>query len=200
MAADIAGIRVAIIGHSFIRRLNDDLNSYHNYELKPNFDLNQCTVRLKGSGGWHVQDTEHFDSLFKPFLDSFKPQIVIIQLGENDLDGAAQPLNVANDLEVLSSKLISDFGGKIVFVCELCTRLVPKYISAKEYVRKRLLSNQILETLIEHEHHIRFWRHRRLFGALSPIFNHDGIHLNTNGQLRFYRSLRLAIMTGVQML
>ena len=65
MEADIAGTRVAVVGHSFIRRLKDDLDTHYYYESNPNFDLHQCTVSLKGSGGWHVLDRDRFEASFK---------------------------------------------------------------------------------------------------------------------------------------
>ena len=68
MEVDIAGTQVAVVGHSFIRRLKDDLDMHYYYESNPNFDLHQCTVSLKGSGGWHVLDRNRFEASFKPFL------------------------------------------------------------------------------------------------------------------------------------
>lgn len=119
MDADL-DIRVAVIGHSFIRRLNDDVHSAFYPELKANFDLDQCTVLCEGSGGWRAADMGRFQTAIVPFLGNYMPNIVILQLGENDLDkDGTQPLTVASQIEDICSKLRTDFNVQLVFVCQL---------------------------------------------------------------------------------
>lgn len=175
------------------------MSSAYFHELKPDFDLNQCLIRCKGSGGWKVSDTARFQTAFAPFLLEFKPRIVYIQIGENDLcTSELQPLTLASSIEDLASKLLNEFNVELVFVGELFTRQKTLSVSPELYEENRKRTNMYLTTLLEGQSRVRLWKHRRIFGSSNPIFADDGVHLCEGGQLRFYRSLRLALMTAVR--
>lgn len=46
--------RVAVIGHSFVRRLDSDMQTDRSGKLKSDFGLAQCRVQLRGVGGYRV--------------------------------------------------------------------------------------------------------------------------------------------------
>ena len=205
--------KVALIGHSFIRRLDLDIRDRRKVELKRNFDLSQCQVKFRGTGGWKVLDQNRFNVAIAPFLRDFNPDIVVIQLGGNDVDSAAfiqagenavdqvaenwKCLAIASDLEDITTKLLNDFNVRRIYICEIFTRKSPRHISAELYDLRRTNTMRLLSTLVEHDYRIRIWRHRRIFGSAQEMFSGDGIHLNLLGQKRFYRSVRLAIKTAV---
>lgn len=199
---------VAILGHSFIRRIHE---SFRHHSLPANYDLTECEVIHMGLGGLcvcgnnqrHVS-TDKFKRRFDNFLTIHKPQVVVIQLGENDIDcgigtnSGILPLTVASTLEEIGILLLKDYSVKKVVICELFTRLRPRNVSVEEYEAKRRHANSILKTLLESHPSITFWSHRRLFGAQTQIFAADGVHLTQFGQYRFYRSLRHAVMRAVK--
>ena len=78
--------KIALIGQSFIRSLDFDIRDRRKVELKINFDLSQCQVKFHGTGGWKVLNMSHFNIVIGPFLRDFNPDIVVIQLGVNDVD------------------------------------------------------------------------------------------------------------------
>lgn len=95
------GIRVAVLGHSFIRRLHEDFkqNSY-----PANYDLEECSVVHFGIGGFRVCDGDavtYFSSKFGDFLRQVEPNIVLLQLGGNDVDSVKSSLDIAKGIEGL---------------------------------------------------------------------------------------------------
>jgi hypothetical protein len=192
------GIRVAVLGHSFIRRLHEDFkqNSY-----PANYDLEECSVVHFGIGGFRVCDGDavtYFSSKFGDFLRQVEPNIVLLQLGGNDVDSVKSSLDIANRIEEITALIIQEYAVEKVVVCEIFTRARPTKVTSDLFEHKRLHSVSILQTLLDMHDKARFWKHRRLFYSQTPIFRKDGIHLNHNGQRRFYRSLRHAIMSAVR--
>lgn len=204
---------VVILGHSFVSRISAD---FATGVFPPNYDLRQCTVLHSGLAGLSVCKNSEFDnngeskfinfttqfkSRFGNFLRRHRPSIVLIQLGENDIDSNTDSLTIANTIEEIAVVLVGEFDVSVVFVCELFPRNITRILPAL-YEKKRAHTNTILQTLLEvHQNNvIRFWRHRRIFKAESDIFTADGVNLSSFGQQRFYRSIRHAIMTALQSL
>jgi hypothetical protein len=112
-------ISVGLLGHSFIRRLQYDIN----HKLLPsNYDLEKCFLFQKGISGFSVCEnyqgimgcTEHFKESFHNFLRTEKPQIIILQLGENDIVSAISPLSLASTLEEIGLMIVKCRPMKIV--------------------------------------------------------------------------------------
>ena len=194
--------KVAVIGHSFIRRLDKDMRDPRNTNIRHNFNLAQCKTHFRWSGGWEVQDKERFNTVIAPFLRQVLPRIVILQLGGNDIDKdeALQTISVASEIEALVMRLLNEFGVSRVIICEIFTRKSPTNVSPQVYEERRTDTMKYLGTMVEHEPRIRVWKHRRIFYSQQEMFDSGGIHLSSLGQERFYRSLRLAIKTAVDQL
>ena len=78
--------KVALVVHSFIRRLNCDIQSKNKLGLQRNFNLSQCLIKFRWIGGWEVLDKERFYCVFVPFLKDFCPDVVVLQVGRNNVD------------------------------------------------------------------------------------------------------------------
>ena len=92
--------RVLILGHSFIRRLKDFIASHP--DLNANFFIAEaCEIKWHGVGGRTIAKARAFDL---PMVESFLPQIVILQLESNDLVHA-DPLSIASAIEDLVTLL-----------------------------------------------------------------------------------------------
>jgi len=198
---------IGILGHSFIHRLSTDITRN---VFPRGFNLKQCATVQQGSGGFQVcrpgARREHtqwvkcnFSRVFGDFLLRHTPSVVILQLGENDLDSNSEPLVVASMIDEIVSLLQETYNVKIVMICELFPRKSPSSPPARYEANRRQL-NSLLTTLFEVREGVTFWRHRRIFNAETDIFTADGVHLNVFGQQRFYRSLRHAIMTSVRLI
>ncbi len=193
--------RVAVIGHLFVRRLDSDMQTDRSGKLKSDFGLAQCRVQLRGVGGYRVMDRNRFDREFAPFLRQFRPHIVLIQAGGNDLDATsctdAQLLLLASTLDDIVLQLKSEFGVQSVYVCEPFTRERPMHVNRQTFENRRQVAVNYMATMFSQQQGTRFWRHRRIFGAQTNIYKRDGVHLIHFGQDRFYRSLRHAVMQAV---
>ena len=88
--------RVLVLGDSFIRRVRLFLSrdSYHfSVDFKRWF--HRAFIKWYGVGGCTVSKTLHLDL---NVIESFRPEIVILQLGSNDLTDS-DPLHVGSALE-----------------------------------------------------------------------------------------------------
>lgn len=94
--------------------------------------------------------------------------------------------------------LIQDFGVLRVVVSEIFTRERPRILSATDAAHKRKHANEIFNTLLQTQPRIRFWSHKRIFGAQTPVFTADGVHLTSFGQRRLYKSIHLAVKIVLQ--
>ena len=166
--------------------------------MKDNFDLVECEVLFCGISGLRIGNDNAMKRVYA-FIRAKRPDIVIVQLGENDI-GSMCPLSLASKIEDMSVAFLERYTVKRVVICELFTRLRDRSIAPEAYSERRARANQYLSDLLADRDDVQFWNHRRTFQTKTPIFARDGVHVNSFGQQRFYRSLRLAIMQTVRAL
>ena len=78
----MASTRVLILGHSFIHRLYSFIVAHFGRDFVENFHLGDDHIfKWHGIGGRTVAKTRQFDL---GVVESFTPDIVILQLGTND--------------------------------------------------------------------------------------------------------------------
>ena len=93
---------ILILGHSFVRRLRDDLAALFDPRAAPNFHLPESGhVSLFGTCGWTVEKLSKYDlsSLYK-----YRPDIVILEIGTNDLS-TLRPEVVGSQIDDLAHVL-----------------------------------------------------------------------------------------------
>ena len=106
--------RVLVLGDSFIRRLRLFL-SRDSYHFSVDFKLShRAFIKWHGVGGRTVSKTLHLDF---NVIESFRPEIVIMQLGSNDLTDSG-PLHVGSAIEDFVRLLHYTYGVKVVCVCQ----------------------------------------------------------------------------------
>ena len=106
--------RVLILGHSFIHRLKDFIASHP--DLNANFFIAEaCEIIWHGVGGRTITKARAFDL---PVVESFLPQIVILQLGSNDLEHA-NPLSIASAIEDLVIYFMTAFRSNVFAFAKL---------------------------------------------------------------------------------
>ena len=109
---------VLILDHSFTRRLCEFISSHSN-NFNVNFRLAEAVVtRSHSVGAKTVAKTLQFDL---PIVSSFGPDIVILQLGSNDLV-TFSPLHVGSIIEDFVCLLHTSFGVKLVCMCQTLCR------------------------------------------------------------------------------
>ena len=164
--------RVLVLGDSFIRRLRLFL-SRDSYHFSVDFKLShRAFIKWHGVGGRTVSKTLHLDL---NVIESFRPEIVIMQLGSNDLTDS-DPLHVGSAIEDFVRLLHDTYGVKVVCVCQTIMRQ-----GAVVFNRKAKLLTKYLRVVLE------------------PIAYAIGVHLNSLGQEKYHRSLRGAILMSLSL-
>lgn len=130
-------------------------------------------------------------------IHSFKPAVIIPQIGGNDICYAsARPEKVACNISALMETLGKFKCVQVGVVCELFIRIRPRNISPQMYEERRKIINNMLPVLLGdiNNKKIMFWRHLRLINSPLHVLGSDGVHLSAVGHKKFYRSIRPAIM------
>ena len=121
-----------------------------------------------------------------PVIASFAPDIVILQLGTNDLSQLV-PLVVGSSIEELVTTLHDRYNIKIVCACQTLRGSDPVF-NARVHAL-----NKYLKTLLEALPYSFFWGHWGFWNSSQGFLARDGVHLNRQGQFKFFRSLRGAV-------
>lgn len=100
-------IRVCVLGHSFIRRLNV-FNGCGKWKLEVKTGELQCGFRA--TGGLTIKKSVK-DEQFMTFTNS--PDIVFIQMGENDLDNGVSVEKLSRDIISYANFLIEGWDFQL---------------------------------------------------------------------------------------
>ena len=183
-------LRVLILGHSFIRRLREFIST-HSDDFPVDFRLAVSEVtRWHGVGARTVAKTLQFDLAV---VSSFRPDIVILQLGSNDLV-TFPPLHVGSIIEDFVRLLHTSYGVKLVCVSQTLRR-----DNAIVFNSKVGLLTRCLRVVLEPLPYAIFWGHRGFWKARSDFYAPDGVHLNEIGRYELYKSLRGAVLHSLRL-
>ena len=117
-------------------------------------------------------------------------------LGGNDFP-ASTPVMIALDIVRLARRLLAS-GVQCVCIGQVCRRLrwrTVTYVVGASLVQEL---NYYLESFSRDTEGVFFWRHKRLWTSIRPVFRQDGVHFSDEGQYRLFRSMRRAIMASVR--
>ena len=154
MSAFIA--QVSIFGHSFVRRLHDDLNRGFDSRAKQNFNLagSGVCVSLQGTGGRTVEKVKKYDI---SVISSFKPDIIILEIGTNDLC-SLPPEVVGSQIEELARFFRDELRVQVVAVCQVIDRNLPcSETPDSSFNAKAAILRQYLSVVLENEPRIFLW-------------------------------------------
>ena len=134
---------VLVLGHSFIRRLRDDLRSHFDSRADDTFGLSDdAIVHLHGVGGLTVARLRRDLGM----VSSLSPQVVILELGTNDLTRLR--------LEVAGSEIEDTFSVRVIGVCKVLPR-----VRAPFFNDAASILNQYLCGILEPIPNVFCWRH-----------------------------------------
>ena len=185
---------VLILGHSFVRRMQDDLSNRFHPRTDLNFNLSDATVCFHEVGGRTVRKLRTYDLYV---VRRLKPDVIILELGTNDLTNLS-PEVVGSEIEELVSLLLETFSVRVICVCHViprgisfagCDRFLQRISSLKQYLSVVLAFPQVF-----------CWTHYSFSNPSKPFYLADGVHLNQVGQYLLYRSYRGAILKALAML
>ncbi|KAK3093409.1 hypothetical protein FSP39_015262 [Pinctada imbricata] len=185
----MARTKVAIIGHSFVRRIKNFIER----EKPDGFNLNIENVEgvkyFYKSGGL-VKDMFSF----LPAIKRYRPRIVFVQIGGNDI-GKNNPSKIAKEIEELCCAIYSETGANVI-VGSLFRRFKPRQCTEAEYEIQRCDTELQINSFSKRTSiPVNLWKHPRL-GMKCLFDTADGVHLKYWSQERFYRSLRGAVLAN----
>ena len=127
-------------------------------------------------------------------MESFRPDIFILQQGSNDLVHG-DPLSVASAIEDLVTLLHDSFQVKRICVCQTLYR-----VSSPAYNQRVRDLVKYLKVLLEPLPYSLFWKHRGFWNSTVGLYSGDGVHLNSRGHYILFRSLRGAVLRSLHSL
>lgn len=183
---------VLLFGHSFIRRLREDLRTQFDPRADEAFNLsNDAIVHLHGVGGRTVRKLIQYDL---GVISSLSPHALILEIGTNDLSDL-RPEVVGSEIEELVRLLLDSYSVRVIGVCEVIPRVRAPFFNAAA----RML-NQYLRGVLDPIPNVFCWQHRGFSEPSLHPYLSDGVHVNPGGQYLLYRSYRGAILQSLRML
>ena len=187
-----------VIGHSFVRRLQQFHSSTFGHYFNLGFSYSQLQVVYYGHSGLTVQDVMYYHLAS---IDQIKPDIIYLELGTNDLcSPTATPMSVGNDLRLLVTQLLN-LGVKFVVTGQVIfrrgrgiPRAVPGFnrrVVTLNHYCARLLGTHSLPNSY-------FWHHRGMWHPACQVLARDGVHLNRQGMVKQGRSIRGALLYALR--
>lgn len=167
--------------------------------FRKGFGISEAVIRVFGVGGRTVDKTRQYDLWV---VELFQPEIVILHLGGNDLSArnpSGEPEVVGNDLLQLCDQLISQFGVAKVLISAF-TPCCPPYCDRDypdNYNERVDAINAFLADEVRRHPAVYLWDHRVAW-CYHLVDPDDGVHFNTAGNKRWYKSLQRALLTSLR--
>lgn len=163
-------IRVAILGHSYVRRQGEYVahtKSFKNLRLSE-----RLVVKFYGRGGSTTCGPERFFARDADYHPARKMDLTRIHLGENHYGTGAHPDMVADELVKSARCLVEKHEVKKVMISEL---LPFSRCNNRQWVRQ---VNKRLSQLVTGTDTILLWGQKRAFWSKYPgMLYWDGIHV-----------------------
>ena len=166
--------------------------------LLPDFGLSQANITVIAQGGWTLADVR----TACPQIAASAPDFLIIQVGSNDLGSVllVDSIKVANNLLELANYLCTVSGARGALICHLTqrgqSRRLPTHSNVALYNDKILMANLFIKEVLGAglEPQLISWPHKGMILSMAHLLCNDGTHVNHNGQLMLYRSIRGAVI------
>ena len=190
-----------MVGHSFTHRLESFVDSRQDKDR--DFDLQGVEVKYHAAGGCKIADV--WDSFGDQLIER-KPHIVVLAIGDNDVDRVASADGLGRYVAGIADKIREETGAKVAV-----SQIMPRYPARGEfegrwpfsvsYNGKAAVANAALcDDIMNYRRGIAFWRHAfvafpsqdqtRYDKVRDMYYSDDGVHLGPGGQCMLYKSYR----------
>ena len=183
-----------VMGHSFVVSLRDHLRR-GGHVLSPaatakvlRVDSQVSAVSLAGERGASAC------SGFQPpviLLKRINPEIVILNIGSNDLAAGVTATRVATTVIGIAHQLVSDHGVKLVAICSVLPRSGNLQITDQAFTAAMKTCNTIMYQMCKEFDHLVYWSHNGFWAKSIDIWSRDNIHPNSHwGRKAYKKSIR----------
>ena len=131
---------------------------------------------------------------FKDCIASVCPVVLVLSIGSNDLSRACPDLTCNRIMEFIDY-CVNEIKVEHIVLLELLSRLYDGAL----FNQNVLDTNQALKEAITSRNDVHFWEHTRqnFSGRLLDTFvSDDGTHMNPQGLIKFYVSVRGAVLVA----
>lgn len=183
-------LQIAIVGHSFVKRLYRFTKSYRGFS-NLNLDINNYEIDFRAKGGLTVKKLAESGLLS---LEKDQIDCAFLQIGSNDATSLDKTVHdIAKDIVAIALYLFYGLGVKVVFIGQLLPR--SELTTFRGYNAKIIeINNEISRRLsVENNPCIQLWHHHGFWQNMDFIC-WDGTHLNHFGIRRYFRSVRSSLL------
>ena len=189
-------MKVLIVGHSFVKSLSDyfeynmNISNARDVRFKLKLDNEVSKVYLYGKRGATVCDGFQVPS---SLIESTSPDIIIVELGCNDLALGIEKEIIADQLMEFSLKCQNQYGAKVVVICGILFRE-----DLTERNRDIKILNSLIKNKTETHRNIIFHEHHLIKKQPIRKVSRDGIHPNSAlGRKLYTKSITSSVQTAV---
>ena len=137
-------------------------------------------------------------------MGDFLPQIIVLDLGTNDLSNPVNtPESVAHSLYSLGKHILFSFGVKRVIVIQILqrcrpTQLVCYRVDVGWFNERADKANRLLSVLLKDCPGLVYWKQKGLWqhDALQQAILPDGVHLSFTGNKKYFKNIRAAVVSA----
>ena len=183
--------RVAVIGHSYVSRLeqeieNGKLGINRNLNLPPNYH-----VRFFGLRGATTSSLLNSSKLQD--CRDYKPTKIFLQIGGNDINQHDRSVDVIQGIRNVIVSLQAFGNVRQIIVGSLFQRRKARGMSADHYNLQVDIINSSLKKLYDSSRKVHFWTICGLVKPAWDIWTADGVHLNEVATKQYSRQIRMAV-------
>ena len=183
---------IAIIGHSYVRKLGEFVEKHKSYA---NLRLNKrFVVEFYGRGGATASGRKRFFQSIADYRMASGIDVVFIHLGENDFRYGVDPLEVAEQLFQSARNFVEHHHVKKVVISEL----LPFPKCDRDWI---IGANFHLSQLVAGCEKIHLWKQKKSFWSKSQrMYNSDGVHVHPRKMHVYAQAIRFSIMNACRSL
>ena len=209
------GLTAALIGHSYIRRLAEDI-AYEGRPKRPNFSPKMAADRMSVEALFdkvHIfgKDSFTLHQMQKNICRAGRlhPDVVVINCGSNDLcEMECDVQKVVNGLVSYANFLRIGYGVKYIAIIGVANRKKCRSISQDEFAERAYAFNGRLKAVLETVDGVDYADmkgfHRDLNGNELPVgaWSDDGVHpaasgdKRENGMEKYRKVVRRSLLKG----
>ncbi|KAK3100085.1 hypothetical protein FSP39_014558 [Pinctada imbricata] len=186
---------VAILGHSYIRRLGEFIQDNPDC-TNMRLDRERFNICIRGVGGLRVQQLANSREILT--FDT-KQDICFIQIGGNDLSNSKTPVHtIVEWIMSFAQFLIQGKEVKSVLIGQLLRRHPWKV--GRSYNERVIQTNKLLHrACTQRDDNIQFWHHRGFWDPELSFLGRDGVHIRYSKHdqkymRKYMQSIRSAVL------
>ncbi|XP_053389057.1 uncharacterized protein LOC128552080 [Mercenaria mercenaria] len=196
-------LKIQLFGHSFVKRLKDFVINQEDFPSNLKLRANPL-VQYSGFGAGHVHTLKQNLDVVR----DFKPDLVILIIGTNDLSSIDKSPNTVSAaiMDLVDTLLFIEQVRSVIVFPILFRKLNSQHnrhtvdipwFNDRVYETNALLESKIKDCPYQR---VRYWVPKGFWSdkALAEVISSDGVHLSYRGQQKLYNNIRAAVVAELK--